>query len=58
MALLGTIAIILLLVAFRLLVSPVPGLATLSKKFGTRTTVVLCSIAVAGAVMAIALSRR
>jgi hypothetical protein len=58
MALLGTIAVIIILVAFRLLVTPVPGLAVLSKRFGTRTTAVLCSIAVAGAAMAIAFSRR
>ena len=58
MALLGTIAVIVILVAARLLMAPVPGLAALSKRFGTRTTVVLCSIAAAGAVVGIALSRR
>ena len=58
MALLGTIAVIVILVAARLLMAPVPGLATLSKRFGTRTTVILCSMAAAGAVVAMALSRR
>lgn len=58
MALLGTIAVIIILIAFRLFMAPVPGLAELSKRFGTRTTVILCSIAAAGAVVAIALSKR
>jgi hypothetical protein len=58
MALIGTIAIIALLVAFRLLAAPAPGLAALSRRFGKRTTIVLCSVALAGAAVAIALSRR
>jgi hypothetical protein len=53
----GIIAVVILLVAFRLLVSPFPAFSRLSKRFGTRTTVVLCSIAIAGAVVAIAVSR-
>lgn len=58
MVTLGMIAIILALIAFRLLVTPFPALPRLARRFGTRTTVVLCSIAAAGAVVAIALSRR
>ena len=58
MALLGTIAVIIILVAFRLLMPPVPGLAAISKQWRTRTAVILCSIGAAGVVVAIALSRR
>ena len=57
MALLGTI-ILVFLVAFRLLLPPVPRLAALSRTFGKRTTLVLFSVAMVGAVALIVLSRR
>jgi hypothetical protein len=58
MALLGTIIVVALLVALRLLMPPVPGLLGLWRAFGKRTMAVLCSLAVAGAVALIVLSRR
>lgn len=54
---LGIVALVVALVALRLLVTPFPALPRIAKRFGTRTTVILCSVAVAGAVVAIALSR-
>jgi hypothetical protein len=58
MALAGTIILVVLLVALRLMLPPVPGLAGLSRTFGKRTAVALCCIAMAGAVVLIVLSRR
>jgi hypothetical protein len=58
MALLGTIILVILLVAFRLLLPPGPQLAALSRTFGKRTTLVLFSVAMVGAVALIVLSRR
>jgi hypothetical protein len=57
MALLGTIVLIVLLVAFRLFLPPVPGLVRVSRRFGKRTTVILCSIGIAVAVVLIVVSR-
>lgn len=57
MALLATIVLIVLLVAVRLLIPPVPQFAKLSRTFGKRTTVLLCSLAIAGAAVLIVLSR-
>lgn len=57
MALLGTIVLIVLLVALRLFLPPVPRLARVSRRFGKRTTVILSSIAIAGAVALILLSK-
>jgi hypothetical protein len=58
MALLGTIIFVVLLVAIRLLLPPTPHLVGLSQTFGKRTTVVLCSVAIAGAAVLIVLSKR
>jgi hypothetical protein len=58
MALIGTIAAIVILVAFRLLMPPVPGLVPgISHRWRKSTTAVLCSIALAGAAIAIWVSR-
>jgi hypothetical protein len=58
MALIGTIALIILIVALRLLLPPAPGLLSLARRFGKRTTIFLASMAIAFAVMAILISRR
>jgi hypothetical protein len=58
MALVGTIAAIVVLVAFRLLMPPLPGfLHSFSRRWRKSTTAVLCSIALAGAIVAIWVSR-
>jgi hypothetical protein len=52
------IALIVVLVALRLSMPPVPGLLkTGLKRWGTRTTVLLCGVSVIGAVAVIFLSR-
>ena len=58
MALTITIAVIIALVALRLLAPPVPGLAALSRRLGTREALVLCAIAVAAAVVLILVTKR
>jgi hypothetical protein len=58
MALIGTVALIILIVAFRLFLPPAPGLLSLARRFGKRTTMFLASMAAALAVMAILISRR
>jgi hypothetical protein len=55
---LGIVALIILLVAFRLLVTPIPAIPRLARRFGTRTTAVLCCIGFAAGIVAIAISRR
>jgi hypothetical protein len=53
------IALIVALVALRLSIPPVPGLLkTGLKRWGTRTTVLLCSVSLFGAAAVIILSRR
>jgi hypothetical protein len=52
------IALVVVLVALRLLLPPVPGLLKSSfQRWGTRNTILLCSISLVGAVVAIFLSR-
>jgi len=59
MALAVTIAIVLVVVTIRLLLPPVPGfIASFSRRWGKRTTVVLCAISLAGAALAIFVSGR
>jgi len=59
MALLITIGLIIILVAARLLVPPVPGLVKLSfDKLGKRNTVALCAISFAAAVVVLLIARR
>ena len=58
MALPLTIALIVVLVLVRLLVPPVPGLLKMSNdRFGKRSTIILCAVALAGAVVLIIVSR-
>jgi hypothetical protein len=58
MALVGTIAALVILVAFALLVPPLPGFVhSFSHRWRKSTTAVLCSIALAGAIVAIWVSR-
>ena len=57
MALLGTLVLIVLLVAIRLLLPPMPRLVAASRMFGKRTAIILCTIGIAGGVVLIALSR-
>jgi hypothetical protein len=59
MALAATIALIVVLVAFRLLLPPAPGLLkTYVDRWGKRSTIVLCAIALVGAALMILVSRR
>jgi hypothetical protein len=58
MALIGTIALVTLIVALRLLLPPAPGLLQLGRGFGKRTTVFLASVAIILAAVAILVSRR
>ncbi len=52
------IALIVALVAFRLLLPPVPGLLkTGLQRWGTRSTILLCTISLVCAIAAIFLSR-
>ena len=53
----ATIALIVLLVAFRLLLPPGPGLVKLARRWSQRTVVVCCSIALCLAAVAILLTR-
>jgi hypothetical protein len=58
MALWITIAVVVVLVAFRLLVPPVPGLLKASvEKVGKRSTIVLCALSLLIAAGAILVSR-
>jgi hypothetical protein len=53
------IAVVLLLVSIRLLFPPVPGLLkNYAQRWGARKTVLLSAISVAGAALAILISRR
>jgi hypothetical protein len=59
MAVAGTIAFIVLLIAFRLLLPPVSGFTPYFRRFGKRNSIVLGSIGVVlGAVLIILGSRR
>jgi hypothetical protein len=59
MALVATIALIVVLVAFRLFLPPVPGLLkTYVDRWGKRSTIMLCAVAHAGAALMIMISRR
>lgn len=59
MALVVTIALIVVLVAFRLFLPPVPGLLkTYVDRWGKRSTIMLCAIALVGAALLILVSRR
>ena len=59
MALVLTIALIVVLVGFRLLLPPVPGLLrAYLQRWGKRTTIVLCTISLACAAIAILALRR
>jgi hypothetical protein len=59
MALALTIALIVTLVALRLLIPPVPGLLkTYVERWGKRTTIMLCAISLVGAALLILISKR
>jgi hypothetical protein len=59
MALLLTIALVVVLVAVRLLIPPVPGLLKIGvEQWGKRSTIMLCAISLVGAVLVILISRR
>ena len=59
MALVATIALIAVLVAFRLFLPPVPGLLkTYVDRWGKRSTIMFCAVAVAGAALMILISTR
>lgn len=59
MALVLTIALVVVIVALRLLVPPVPGLLKIGlERWGKRTTIILFSISLIGAALAIFVSRR
>jgi hypothetical protein len=59
MALFWTIALVIVIVALRLLVPPVPGLLKLGlERWGKRSTVMLFAISVIAAAVAIFISRR
>ena len=58
MALILTVGLVAVLVAVRLLVPPVPGLLKTSvERYGKRSTIVLCSAALLGAVVLILVTR-
>jgi hypothetical protein len=59
MALVLTIAFVLVVVALRLLSPPVPGLLKISlERWGKRSTIMLFAISLSGAAVAIFISRR
>jgi hypothetical protein len=58
MALIGTIALVTLIVALRLFLPPAPGLWELVRGFGKRTTLLLASMAIVLAAVAILVSSR
>jgi hypothetical protein len=59
MALILTISLVVILVMVRLFIPPVPGLLKTSlDRLGKRTTIMLCTTALAGAVLLILISRR
>jgi hypothetical protein len=59
MALVLTIALVVALVAVRLLIPPVPGLLKIGiERWGKRSTIMLCAISLTGAVLVILISRR
>lgn len=54
-----TIAVIVALVALRLLIPPVPGLLKIGiDRWGERGTIALCAISLIGAALVILISRR
>jgi len=58
MALPITIALVVILVAIRLLLPPVPGLLKTSiDRLGKKTTMMLCAISLAGATLMVLISR-
>jgi hypothetical protein len=58
MSLAATITLVIILVAFRLLLPPVPGMVKIHfRRWGTRNTIILCTISAAGAALAIFFSR-
>jgi hypothetical protein len=54
----ATIALIIVLVAFRLLLPPVPGFMSYFRRWGKRTTILCCSIALFVAAVAILVTRQ
>ena len=58
MALLGTIALVILLVALRLLLPPLQNSMPYFRRWGKWNAILLCSISVIGAALAIFVSRR
>ena len=54
----GTVALVVLIVALRLFLPPGPGLMSLARGFGKRTAMFLATMAIALAAMAILISRR
>jgi hypothetical protein len=58
MRLAGILALVLILVLFRLLIPPAPQLLSISRRWGKRTTILLCTVAILGAAAVILLSRR
>jgi hypothetical protein len=58
MTLIGTIALVALIVALRLFLPPAPGLLHLARSFGKRTAVFLTPMAIVLAAVAILASRR
>jgi hypothetical protein len=59
MALLLTIALIVALVAVRLLIPPVPGLLkTGAVRWGKRSTIMLCAISLIAAALVVLISNR
>lgn len=58
MPLLATVALVIALVALRLLLPPVPAFwSTYSRRWGKRTMILLCSMSLAGAAVLIFFSR-
>ena len=59
MALLLTISVVVVLIAIRLLIPPVPALLKAGiERWGKFTTIILCAVSLIGAALAVALSRR
>lgn len=59
MALILTISLVVILVMVRLFIPPVPGLLKTSiDRWGKRTTIMLCTTALVGAVLLILISRQ
>jgi hypothetical protein len=58
MAVIATIALVIILVAFRLLLPPVPGFMSYFRRWGKRTTILCCSIALFAAAVAILVTKQ